>query len=222
MAHSIHAKRPTSSRRARLLALATIVSGALMAGCGGGSGSPTGSTVGGASTPALTVAAGGGATTPQPATPAGLNQTALAFSRCMRATGVPNFPDPSPGGGFVFSVNGLDRSSPAFKAAQAKCSKLLPAGGPPLPGTQTHPSAHTLAKLLKIAQCMRQHGVPDYPDPGTSVPANPFPSGTGVITEYDGAILLFPSTLDTHSPAFTQAAAACGTLAGKLGRGPHS
>jgi hypothetical protein len=139
----------------------------------------------------------------------------------MRSSGVPNFPDPSPGGGFLFSVNGLDRSSPAFKAAQAKCSKLLPAGGPPRPGTQTHPSAHTLAKLLTIAQCMRQNGVPDYPDPRTSVPANPFPSGDGVITDYDGAILLFPSTLDTHSPAFTQAAAACGTLAGKLGRGPH-
>jgi hypothetical protein len=31
-----------------------------------------------------------------------------------------------------------------------------------------------------------------------------------VITDYDGAILLFPSTLDTQAPAYTQAAAACG------------
>jgi hypothetical protein len=139
----------------------------------------------------------------------------------MRANGVPNFPDPSPGGGFLFSVTGLDRSSPAFRAAQAKCQNLLPAGGPPRPGTRTHPSAQTLAKLLAVAQCMHQHGVPDYPDPRTSVPANPFPSGTGVITDYDGAILLFPSTLNMQSPAFTQAVAACGILAGKLGRGPH-
>jgi hypothetical protein len=140
----------------------------------------------------------------------------------MRASGVPNFPDPNPGGSFLFSVNGVDRSSPAFKAAQAKCQKLLPAGGPPVPGTQTHPSAQTLAKLLKIAQCMRRHGVPQYPDPRTSVPTDPFPSGQGVITDYDGAILLFPATLGVGSPAYREAAAACGTLAGKLGRGPHS
>jgi hypothetical protein len=43
-----------------------------------------------------------------------------------------------------------------------------------------------------------------------------------VITDFDGAILLFPSTLDMHSPAYDQATAACGVLAGKLGRGPHS
>jgi hypothetical protein len=100
--------------------------------------------------------------------------------------------------------------------------KLLPAGGPPVPGTQTHPSAQTLAKLLKIAQCMRRHGVPQYPDARTSVPADPFPSGQGVITDYDGAILLFPATLGVGSPAYREAAAACGTMAGKLGRGPHS
>lgn len=140
----------------------------------------------------------------------------------MRANGVSNFPDPSPGGGFLFTVNGLDRSSPAFKGAQAKCQKLLPVGGPARPGAQTHPSAQTLSKLLKIAQCMRHHGVPEFPDPRTSVPSNPFPGGAGVITEYDGAILLFPSTLDRHSPAYMQAVAACGTLAGKLGSGPHS
>jgi hypothetical protein len=44
----------------------------------------------------------------------------------------------------------------------------------------------------------------------------------GVITDYDGAILLFPSTLGVESPAYSRAAAACGALAGKLGRGPHS
>lgn len=119
-------------------------------------------------------------------------------------------------------MNGLDRSSPAFKAARTKCQKLLPPGGPPRPGTQTHPSAQTLAKLVGIADCMRQHGVPDFPDPRTSVPENPFPSGDGVITDYDGAILLFPSTLNVQSPAYSQAVAACGVLAGKLGRGPHS
>jgi len=129
----------------------------------------------------------------------------------MRSSGVPNFPDPSPGGGLLFRVTaGINRSSPAFRAARAKCQRLLPGGGPPGPGSTTHPSAQTLAKLFKIAECMRQHGVPDYPDPRTSVPLNPFGSGYGVITDFDGAILLFPSTIDMQSPAYKQDLAACG------------
>jgi hypothetical protein len=76
-------------------------------------------------------------------------------------------------------------------------------------------------KLRKIAQCMRQHGVAQFPDPRTSVPLNPFGSGYGVITDYEGAILLFPSTLNTQSPAYMQATGACGDLAEKLARGPH-
>jgi hypothetical protein len=144
----------------------------------------------------------------------------------MRSTGVPNFPDPAASGGFLAQPGrGIDPASPAFQAAQAKCQKLLGPGavGGPLPalGGVTHPSAQTLAKLLSIAECMRQHGVPDFPDPRTSVPPHPFGSGTGVITDYDGAILLFPSTLNQHAPAYTQAAAACGPLAHKLGTGPH-
>ena len=54
--------------------------------------------------------------------------------------------------------------------------KLLPGGGPPGPGTQTHPSAQTLAKLLRIAECMRQHGISDFPDPMTSVPSDANPA----------------------------------------------
>jgi hypothetical protein len=75
--------------------------------------------------------------------------------------------------------------------------------------------------LLKIANCMRRHGVPEFPDPRTYLPPNPFGGGQGVITDYDGAILLFPSTLNKNAPAYRQAAAACGTLAGKLANGPH-
>jgi hypothetical protein len=233
MQDGIDSRRATRFPRARLLPVATLLSGVLLVGCGGSSGSSTATAAGGANASAPTVAAGrgltstgsgtatGGASSSLPAAPADPNAAALAFSRCMRANGVSNFPDPNPGGGFVINPYGLDRSSPAFQAAQAKCQRLLPIG-PARPGTQTHPSAQTLEKLLKIATCMRQHGVPQFPDPRTSVPSNPFPSGAGVITDYDNAILLFPSTLDRHSPAYLRAVAACGTLAGKLGNGPHS
>lgn len=239
MQAGIDPERLTRFPRARLLAVATLLSGVLLAGCGGGSGSPTASTAGGPSAPTSTVeatagatrtgstgtgsstGAGGAPTSSLPAGPANPIAAELAFSRCMRANGVSTFPDPSPGGGFVVNPDALPSSSPAFKAAQAKCQSLLPPG-PARPGTQTHPTAQTLEKLLKIATCMREHGVPDYPDPRTSVPADPFPGGAGVITDYDNAILLFPSTLNRQSPAYLQAAAACGTLAGKLGNGPHS
>jgi len=141
-----------------------------------------------------------------------LQQDSLAYAECMRANGVPSFPDPSAGGGFEFqSGGGIDPSSPVFKAAQAKCRKLLPSGGPPGPGSATHPSAQALTQMVKVAQCMRRHGVPDFPDPRTSVPSNPFPAGStgGVISDIDGVILVFPATLDEQSPLFTRAAAAC-------------
>jgi hypothetical protein len=125
----------------------------------------------------------------------------------MRANGVPKYPDPNPGHGAVFSTAGMDPSSPAFKAAQTKCQRLI-GPGLPTPGSKTHPTAQTLAKLLRIARCMRQHGVPQFPDPQTSVPSNP--AGITEITDFDGAILLFPTTINLQAPAYRQALAACG------------
>lgn len=124
----------------------------------------------------------------------------------MRSNGVPHFPDPSASGSISLGP-GIDPSSPAFKAAQAKCQKLL-GGGLPGPGSTTHPSAQALAQMLKVSQCMRHHGISGFPDPRTSVPSDL--TGIGVVNDRDGVILLFPSTLDTQSSAFAQAAAACG------------
>jgi hypothetical protein len=126
----------------------------------------------------------------------------------MRANGVPNFPDPNPGRGALFNTAGIDTSAPAFMAATAKCQRLM-GGGPPRPGSTTHPSEQTLAKLRKIAVCMRAHGISEFPDPRTTVPSNPG-SGIAVITDFDGVILLFPATLNLQAPAYKQALAACG------------
>ena len=60
---------------------------------------------------------------------------AVAYTACMRAHGVPNFPEPqvTEHGG---EVQHHDRRSPAssgnpqFKSAQQACRKLLPGGGP--------------------------------------------------------------------------------------------
>jgi hypothetical protein len=68
---------------------------------------------------------------------------------------------------------------------------------------------------------MRSHGVPNFPDP--SAGGNGFEVGPGLDVSAPAfkaarAFLVFPSTLDMQSPAYVRAAAACGTLAEKLGR----
>jgi hypothetical protein len=139
-----------------------------------------------------------------------LQTDALKYSLCMRSHGVPNFPDPSPGGGFVFQAgSGLNPSSPALKSAMAKCQKYM-GGSPPGPGTVEHPNAKWLAQMVDAAACMRRHGYPDFPDPRTSVPSNPFGnSGAGVISDIDGVIFIFPGSIDTTSPQFYRAADKC-------------
>ena len=48
----------------------------------------------------------------------------------MRSHGVPNFPDPSGGGGFNLNGTGINPQSPSFESAQQRCFKLLPAAAP--------------------------------------------------------------------------------------------
>jgi hypothetical protein len=56
------------------------------------------------------------------------------FSKCMRAHGIADFPDPSSGGGVRISVNGnaasdLSPDNPAFQSAQKACQTYLPNQG---------------------------------------------------------------------------------------------
>jgi hypothetical protein len=194
-----------------LLATALLAGGVLLAGCGASSTS-TSSTAARAATTTGARTAGRDAATSTASTASSASGP-LAFAECMRANGVPNFPDPNPGGGF--NVPGGDNpAGPAFRAAQAKCQHLMgsPVGGPLSPGARTHPSAQTLAKLLRIARCMRKHGVPQFPDPATSVPSDlgVGEGPGGVITDFDGVILVFPATLNLQAPAYRQALTACG------------
>lgn len=123
-------------------------------------------------------------------------QNGLKYARCMRANGVPAFPDPNADGGFLLHHGpGLEPSSPTFRAAQAKCLKYL---GPGLaPGTQTHPSSHWLAQMLSVAGCMRAHGISGFPDPRTSIPATP--PARGLIANMDGVVFVLPASLHMKS-----------------------
>jgi hypothetical protein len=195
-------------RRRSATGFAALLSLALLAAGCGGSKSPSIASLTTTSSSAAghTNTTGSGAPSQTP-----LQLDALKYAECMRSHGVPSFPDPDAGGGFLFHVgSGVDPSSPAFEAARAKCQKFMPLGGL-APGSTTHPSTQWLAQMVKAAQCMRGHGVPDFPDPRTSVPSNPFPAGGGggVISNIDGVIFVFPNTLDMGSPAFVHAAAVC-------------
>ncbi|MGO9960380.1 MAG: hypothetical protein ACLP50_31130 [Solirubrobacteraceae bacterium] len=214
--HRTHNKM-LSPPRARVLTTAALLSGVLVAGCGGSSHSPTAAAVGDVTSSVSTVAAATttsarsttsrGATSSGPSSASG-GSGAVAFANCMRANGVPNFPDPQPGGGELFEIPaGANPAAPAFRAAHAKCQKLMPNGG--APGSGPPPSDQTLAKLPRIAVCMRQHSISDFPDPRTSAPAS-LPPGIAEITNFDGAVLLFPQTLNTQAPAYRHALTACG------------
>jgi hypothetical protein len=82
-------------------------------------------------------------------------------------------------------------------------------GGPGSPSFSPQVTAQALAKLRRIAVCMRAHGVSEFPDPRPTRPSNPA-GGAGVITDFDGVFLVFPATLNLQAPAYKQALAACG------------
>ena len=62
-------------------------------------------------------------------------QKLLAVSRCMRAHGVPSFPDPNPTTGELSAPAGIDKSSPTVLAALRACSSLGRAAGLGPPNT---------------------------------------------------------------------------------------
>jgi hypothetical protein len=120
----------------------------------------------------------------------------VALAQCMRAHGLPAFPDPSPSGGFSSNVlTTFDTST--GQAAYGACRHLL-TGAPSISQLQQElqkeqqAQAQRLPTMVKFAQCMRSHGVPGFPDPGQNLPAAA--KGTG---------------LNPNSPVFQAAVKAC-------------
>lgn len=62
----------------------------------------------------------GGETAPKAINSPQAQAAALRVAKCMRANGVPNFPD-----GPITQSSGIDENSPAFKSAFQKCNKHL-------------------------------------------------------------------------------------------------
>ncbi len=137
----------------------------------------------------------------KPSHSAGLDP-GIKFADCMRANGVPSFPDPSGGGGGVQIPNSIDANSPAFQRAQKACGGLIPG-----PGGGEAATEDQKRMMLQLSQCMRAHGVTGFPDPVSSPPRNP--AGMALAFGRPGSFLVIPQTLDPQSPAFKTAAKAC-------------
>jgi hypothetical protein len=160
-----------------LLGLATI--GLLVAGCSGGSKGPQVASVRGTTT-----------TVALPGKPG--QSEDLQLAQCMRSQGVPNFPDPPANGAFLnaLSASGVNTHSSTYQTALEACKKYTQAG------TLTPQSAADEAKALQYSQCMRSHGVPNFPDPTTG-PAD------------EQVIDLRGLGIDLSSPTFQAAGLAC-------------
>jgi hypothetical protein len=89
----------------------------------------------------------------------------LPFSRCMRSRGAPNYPDPKSSGELVKETpQQVGVSGSQYQAAQRACAHLLPNSG----GMSQAYVQRLRARTLRVARCMRAHGVTNFPDPNSN------------------------------------------------------
>ncbi len=127
-----------------LVALATIA--LVGAGCGS-SASPSSGTAGSSAAASSTLTA---------------QEQGVKFAECIRAHGVGDFPDPDPKGDYDY---GVSVSPQVWKRATTACKALQPPGTLSSKRTPKQQSAS-----LRFAQCIRDNGVTDFPDPVNGEP----------------------------------------------------
>jgi hypothetical protein len=127
------------------------------------------------------------------ATPSDDPDAPLKFAKCMRDHGISWFPDPNNGKTSIMIPKGQDHTK--FEAAQEACKQYLPSGG-----EMRKPSAEELQQARDMAKCMRENGIPNFPDP------NP-----------DGGLSIDPKKLGVGpgDPLWKKAEAACSQYAPK-------
>ncbi len=89
-------------------------------------------------------------------------ERAVKYSECMRANGVADFPNPNADGQFPYG--GVSVSKATWQNAVGACANLQPSGW----STDAGRTPAQQDAALKFAQCVREHGVPDFPDPATA------------------------------------------------------
>jgi hypothetical protein len=81
-------------------------------------------------------------------------QRELAYAECMRAHGMPSWPDPQSNGAFAGS---FDFGSRQYRSANRACAHLE--GGSPETAQQFQ---RDVGQSLKFAACMRAHGIANF------------------------------------------------------------
>lgn len=117
-----------------------------------------------------------------------------AYAQCMRANGIGDFPDPNASGEFDLRsgpTSDLNPDNPRYLAAQKVCQSLRPVPS----GAQQQ---QMLQQMFKFTQCMRAHGIRDFPNPNTN----------GEIFISRGQ----RGDLNPNDPAFQSAQKACQSL----------
>jgi hypothetical protein len=127
-------------------------------------------------------------------TPADRDDAALAYAQCMRDNGFAEFPDPTPGGDLRLQVT--PESAPRFQAAGEACRDLAPEGF-----RDRDLTPEELDALVRLSQCVRENGVPDFPDPNA-----------------DGAFDLRGVSSGPGDPRIEAAMQACRDHVGRTGR----
>jgi hypothetical protein len=114
----------------------------------------------------------------------------------MRSNGVPSFPDPQPGADTakVPTAQQLGVGNSQLSTAEDACQHLLPAGS----GDQFPPAEVPLLLIgmRQFSQCVRSHGVPNWPDPMVDAQGRPvFDLGAHGISRSDYHSAQVQSTL---------------------------
>ena len=168
-----------------VVALAALIG----AGCGSNAPSQSGA-ASGTSAARTGIAKTSPTTTTTKLTP---QEKAVKLAACIRQHGVRHFPDPDSRG--KFPNFGIDVSPAVWTRAVEACKDLAPPGA--FSGKRT-PKEQSAS--LRFAQCVRDHGVKDFPDPvngqplidTTKIPSSNKPGGMTILnaaTHKCGSIL---------------------------------
>jgi hypothetical protein len=120
----------------------------------------------------------------------------LVYAGCIRSHGDAGFPGPALVNNsheHGVTLEGVDQNSPQFVSANSACKHLLPNDGN---GPSQAQLAQMMTRALKYSQCMRSHGLPNFPDP----------------TESANGIGLRLHGIDPNSSQFQAAQTACRSL----------
>jgi hypothetical protein len=134
----------------------------------------------------------------------GTEQAMLEFAQCMRDNGVPTFPDPvaQPDGSFSFP-RPQNVPGGAMDDALDSCQSELKATGLTLPGSDTQ-DPEVEDAILDFSRCMRDNGVPEFPDPKP---------GEGFHGLFDG--------IDQESPRVQKAIESCESILSRIFGSSH-